>query len=154
MRVEGLLALREAELAKERTKTMEFRTQELESFIYILTHDMKTPVVNLQGLVGLLEQDHAPSLPPEAVEYLNRLRRNADRLEELLRDLLEYPRRLSLLGPLETVPSAPIVSAAMDGLQEMIRARNVAVSVASDPPPVAGDRKTLQHVLHNWREHP
>src|SRR5436190_1767645 len=83
----------------------------------ILTHDMKTPVVNLQGLVGLLEQDHAPSLPPQAVEYLTRLRRNADRLEELLRDLLEYPRRLSLLGPRETVPSAPIVSAAMDGLQ-------------------------------------
>lgn len=151
-RVDALLARRLLEAERERTTTLEFRTQELESFIYIVTHDMKTPVVNLQGLVGLVEQDHGGELSEQVREYLGRVRKNAERLEELLRDLLEYPRRLRLVGPLEPTPIGPVVAAAVDGLAELARAKGVAVQVATDLPTVPADRKRLQQVFHNLVE--
>ena len=76
-RIEGLLHRQALEAAHESVKTLEFRNQELEAFIYIVTHDMKTPVVNLQGLVNLIEQDHAAGLSEPVLEYLGRLKRNA-----------------------------------------------------------------------------
>jgi two-component system sensor histidine kinase/response regulator len=124
-RIEGLLLRAELAEAKERLQTLEFRNSELEAFIYIVTHDMKTPVVNLQGLVGLVEQDHGAALPVEVQDYLTRLRRNAERLEELLRDLLEYPRRLSLVGAKTPEALGPIVETAVDGLRENAQAAGV-----------------------------
>lgn len=149
VRVEALLQRRALEEARESVQTLEYRNQELEAFIYIVTHDMKTPVVNLQGLVGLLEQDHGESLPQEGLEYLGRLRRNAERLEELLRDLLEYPRRLSVLGPLRPHDVGNIVHAALDGLAPVAEQRGVDVVVTQDLPTVPCDPKRIQQVFHN-----
>jgi signal transduction histidine kinase len=151
-RVEGLLASRRAEESAELVKTLEFRNQELESFIYIVTHDMKTPVVNLQGLVGLIEQDHASEIPPAVAGYLGRLKRNAERLEQLLHDLLEYPRRLRVVGPRVPHPAGEVVAAAVDGLQELARSAGVEVVVAPDMPVVQCDAKRLQQVFHNLIE--
>ncbi len=151
-RVERLLARAEVQRAREASKTLEFRNQELESFIYIVTHDMKTPVVNLQGLVSLIEQDHGATLAEPVHDLLRRARRNADRLEELLRDLLEYPRRLRIVGPLETQPTLPIVNRAVDGVREIARGNGVEIVVAPDLPPVRCDAKRLQQVFHNLIE--
>ncbi len=151
-RISGLLLKAELAEASERLQTLEFRNSELESFVYIVTHDMKTPVVNLQGLVGLVEQDHGESLPEEVQDYLKRLRRNAERLEELLRDLLEYPRRLSLVGHKSPEPMGPIVEAAVDGLRENAEAAGVRVVVEPDLPTVPCDPKRVQQVVHNLVE--
>jgi signal transduction histidine kinase len=151
-RVSALLDRQRLSEAKERNQTLEFRVQELESFIYILTHDMKTPVVNLLGLCGLLVQDHGKALPQAAHDLLERARRNAERIEELLRDLLEYPRRLSILGPLEPADSGRVAASAVDGLRELARSHGVEVSVAADLPTVSCDAKRLQQVFHNLVE--
>jgi signal transduction histidine kinase len=151
-RVEGLLSRRQLAEARDQCRALEFRNHELESFIYIVTHDMKTPVVNLQGLVGLVEQDHAAGLPAEVRDYLARLRRNAERLEELLRDLLEYPRRLSILDTVEECEIGDVAAEAIDGLRELVRARGVEVEVAADLPRVEGDARRLQQVFHNLVE--
>lgn len=151
-RVEGLVARATLAEARESARTLEFRNQELESFIYIVTHDMKTPVVNLQGLVGLIEQDHAEDLPDEVRDYLTRLRRNAERLEELLRDLLEYPRRLQIVTQVEDCSMGEVVAEAVDGLRELAEAAGVKVSVAEDLPRISGDPRRLQQVIHNLVE--
>ena len=151
-RVAGLLSRRQASAAGERVKTLEFRNQELESFIYIVTHDMKTPVVNLQGLVALIEQDHAAALPEDVRDMLGRAKRNAHRLEELLHDLLEYPRRLRIVGPLQTEDSGAIAARAIDGLREMAGASGVEIVLAPDMPAVRCDGKRLQQVFHNLVE--
>jgi signal transduction histidine kinase len=151
-RVDGLLARAAVLEARERAQTLEFRNQELESFIYIVTHDMKTPVVNLQGLVGLIEQDHGEALPQAVRDFLGRLRRNAERLEELLRDLLEYPRRLRIVGPLQPHDVGRIVADAVDGLQELAREAAVDVVVAPDMPTIPCDARRVQQVFHNLVE--
>jgi signal transduction histidine kinase len=151
-RIEGLVARHRLSRIDETVKTLEFRNQELESFIYIVTHDMKTPVVNLQGLVSLIEQDHAAELPEPVKDFLRRARRNAERLEELLRDLLEYPRRLRLVGPLEAQDTGRIVARAVDGLRELARAKGVEIVLAPDLPVARCDAKRLQQVFHNLVE--
>ena len=151
-RVSGLLAKAALEESRERATTMEFRNQELESFIYIVTHDMKTPVVNLQGLVGLIEQDHGEGLAEPVRDLLQRLKRNAERLEQLLRDLLEYPRKLSIVGPLEERDTGVVAAAAIDGLQELSRSHGVEVHLASDMPRARCDERRLQQVFHNLVE--
>ena len=148
-RVERLLQARRLEEVQERLQTLEFRNSELESFVYIVTHDMKTPVVNLQGLVGLLEDDHGSDLPEGARDYLGRLRRNAERLEELLRDLLEYPRRFGVVGPKAPHPLAEIVGRAVDGLRENAEEAGVTIEVEPDLPTAVCDPKRVQQVVHN-----
>jgi signal transduction histidine kinase len=100
----------------------------------------------------LIEQDHAASLPDGVKDYLVRLRRNAHRLEELLHDLLEYPNRLRLVGPVEVKDVGLVAALAVDGLQELARSAGVDVIVAPDMPQARCDEKRLQQVFHNLVE--
>lgn len=66
--------------------------EELESFSYSVSHDLKTPVRTLIGFSELLLGDYADKHGEEEVEYLERIRNGAMRMSELIDDMLELSK--------------------------------------------------------------
>jgi signal transduction histidine kinase len=91
-----------AELALDRTRLLEAErearedlrlvNEELESFVYTTSHDLKNPVIALLGYLEVINEDYAEQLPAEAKHYLSRMTTNARHMEALIRDLLELSR--------------------------------------------------------------
>jgi len=71
---------------------IEDQQRELEEFTYSVSHDLKAPVVSIQGFVNLLIRDEQESLSDPARQYLSRILANCERMESLLADLLELSR--------------------------------------------------------------
>jgi len=92
----------EAELEKERSslesrvaeRTAQLQTtiSELEAFSYSLSHDMRAPLRAMEGYTQLLQNMLADKLGPKEVDFFGRIMASAERLDNLIQDVLQYSR--------------------------------------------------------------
>ncbi len=75
-----------------RTDELEAANRELESFSYSVSHDLRAPLRALTSFSGILLDEYASDLPQEARELVERIGRNATRMNQLVDDLLRFSR--------------------------------------------------------------
>ena len=124
--IETLAARAAAELAETRAALvdeLERKNQELEAFSYSVSHDLRAPLRSIDGFSQALLEDYEGRLDDTASDYLRRVRAAAQRMGELIDDLLE----LSQVGRAELHRGLVNLSA-------------VAESVAADLSGRVGDR--------------
>ncbi|MHB1292245.1 MAG: sensor histidine kinase [Sulfuricella sp.] len=66
--------------------------RELESFSYSVSHDLRTPLRSIDGFSQALAEDYGEGLDAVGHDYLNRVRRAAQRMGVLIDDLLRLAR--------------------------------------------------------------
>jgi len=87
------------EVEEQMTKELEEKTEELSrsngelnSFVYTVSHDLKAPVVTLQGFSSILLSDYGDQLDDSGRMYIERIQKNSERMGMLINDLLELSR--------------------------------------------------------------
>jgi signal transduction histidine kinase len=76
----------------ERTARLEAANAELEAFSYSVSHDLRAPLRSIDGFSQALSEDAADRLNTKEKGYLQRVRAAAQRMGELIDDLLELSR--------------------------------------------------------------
>lgn len=76
----------------ERTAELAQANAELESFIYSISHDLRTPLRAINGYATILVDEQKGRLDGEAVDMLQRIARGAVRMGDLIDDLLTFSR--------------------------------------------------------------
>jgi PAS domain S-box-containing protein len=66
--------------------------QELESFSYSVSHDLRAPLRSIDGYTQILLEDYAHNLDDEGKRVLNVVVNNARRMAKLIDDLLDFSR--------------------------------------------------------------
>lgn len=146
----NITARKHAEVEREQLiAELETRNAELERFTYTVSHDLKSPLITIQGFVGFLEQDARNGNFQRLQTDIHRITAAAERMQQLLDDLLELSRIGRLVNPPEAVPFADIVREALELVAGRLNARDVRVSVAPAMPTVYGDRLRLIEVMQN-----
>jgi signal transduction histidine kinase len=72
--------------------TLGRRNRELEAFAYTVSHDLKAPLVSIEGFVTLLDREHDGELDARSRHYLSRIQANADSMQRLISDLFAFAR--------------------------------------------------------------
>lgn len=72
--------------------TLKFQNEELEQFTYAASHDLKEPLRKIHLYNGFIAENPANILDSKSKEYLNRSIQAADRMKNLIEDLLSYSR--------------------------------------------------------------
>ena len=67
---------------------LEAANKSLESLSYAISHDLRAPLRSMDSFSQLLLEDFTNNLPDEAIGHLNRIRRSAKRMGEMIDDLL------------------------------------------------------------------
>ncbi|HWB40180.1 MAG TPA: PAS domain S-box protein [Gemmatimonadales bacterium] len=76
----------------ERGATLRATTTELETLLYSVSHDLRTPVRHIGGFAELLLQEGGPGLDPAVRHYASRIREGAERMGGMLDDLVQLSR--------------------------------------------------------------
>jgi PAS domain S-box-containing protein len=76
----------------ERTKALLEVNNELESFTYSVSHDLRTPLRAIHGYAQMLAEDYHLKLDAEGIRLLESVKSNARRMGQLVDDLLAFSR--------------------------------------------------------------
>jgi PAS domain S-box-containing protein len=76
----------------ERTAQLETSNQELEAFAYSVSHDLRAPLRAVDGFSRILQEDYAAHFDAEGQRLLGVVRANAQKMDELITDLLALAR--------------------------------------------------------------
>jgi light-regulated signal transduction histidine kinase (bacteriophytochrome) len=77
---------------EERAIQLEATNKELEAFSYSVSHDLRAPLRTIDGFSAAILEDFGEQLPDEGRNYLMRIRTAAQRMAQLIDDLLNLSR--------------------------------------------------------------
>jgi light-regulated signal transduction histidine kinase (bacteriophytochrome) len=144
---------KQAEKVRERlVAELESKNTEMERFIYTVSHDLRSPLVTINGFVGFLQSDLAKGSSGRVKEDLKMISSAISRMERLLKDTLELSRIGRVANPPDEVPFTEIVQESLDQISEKILVRGVQVAIQPDLPSVNVDRMRIVEVLTNLME--
>jgi light-regulated signal transduction histidine kinase (bacteriophytochrome) len=121
---------------------------ELEAFSYSVSHDLRAPLRHIDAFTKILLDDFASEIPPDAVRYLNTIRKGSQNMSQLVDDLLNLARvgRQELkheLTPLNTIVDEVVTELTRDTPQRQIEWH------IGELPAVNGDPGLVKQVFAN-----
>ncbi len=131
---------------------LEKKNEELESLIYSITHDFKSPLLVVGGMVTRLHRIASPSLGEKGQEYLEWIRINVNKMERMVSDLLDFYRADKALIPFETVSTGALVDTVMRDAEPLAREKGVTLHKQGPFALVRGYRNRLYQVFYNLVE--
>jgi PAS domain S-box-containing protein len=75
---------------------------ELDTFVYRVTHDLRTPVLSITGLVDLIKYDSNKKVA-ENIELINLVSESTQRLDDTIQEILNYSRNARLNIEIKTL---------------------------------------------------
>ena len=162
------------EAVVERTADLTRANEEIQRFAYIVSHDLRSPLVNVMGFTAELDAaratladlvdragERAPDIVsddaraaakedlPEAIGFIRTSTQKMDRLINAILKLSREGRRV--LSP-EPLNLADIAAAVRDSLHQQAERRGAEILVETPMPDLVGDRVAIDQVLSNLAE--
>jgi len=136
----------------ERTAELEAKNAEMERFTYTVSHDLRSPLVTIQGFLGFLREDVKDRDEVKIETDIEMITSAVEKMDYLLRDTLRLSRIGRVANPPEDVPFGEIVKDALDLISEKARSNGVDISTAEEWPTVYVDRFRISEVIVNLVE--
>ncbi len=133
---------------QRRATELEVANRELESFSYSVSHDLRAPLRTIDGFSQALLEDYRDQLPPDAQNFLERVRNAAQRMAKLIDDLLELSRISRIPVERKSIDVSALAQSIADELQQAEPARHVQFKIAPHLK-AHGDSQLLRIAMQN-----
>ena len=137
-----------AEMRAGLVEQLERKNLELESFSYSVSHDLRAPLRGIDGLSKALDEDYGHALDEQARDYLRRVRAAAQRMAEIIDDLLQLARVSRLELQRRTVDLSRLAHAVVSELQRREPDRRLEI-VVQEGLVADADERLVTIVLEN-----
>ena len=135
----------------ERTSALEAAhaaNDDLESFSYSVSHDLRAPLRAIGGFSRIVIEDHSAALDSEGLRYLRLVEKSAQQMGQLIDDLLTFSRTGRQELKVQKVSTSSTVKAAIEDLKAMRENRRVDICV-DELPDCDADPSLLRQVWLN-----
>ena len=137
---------------KTREEDLRQKNEEMERFTYLVSHDLKSPLVTVKTFLGYLEEDLAKQETERVKKDLLYMHGATEKMSRLLGDLLEVSRIGRVVNaPVQTSFQA-LAKEALEAVAGSLALRGVQVTVDEAELPLRGDRPRLVEIWQNLLE--
>jgi PAS domain S-box-containing protein len=126
--------------------------QDLDNFVYTASHDLKAPILNIEGLLKALERQlNGRPGPPETVgKIYEMLYGSVNRFKSTIRDLTEVARiSKESTEDVACIPVGVVLEEVLEDLAPQVREAGARIDVHLDGEAVQFSRRNLKSVLYN-----
>jgi light-regulated signal transduction histidine kinase (bacteriophytochrome) len=146
--LKGNLLLRERIQAERELKVQQ---DQLEAFSYSVSHDLRAPLRSITGFSNILLEDFAEDIPDEVQEYLYRIIKNSQQMDQLIQDLLLFSRSGRKELEKSETDCAALAREVFNDFREREPGRNLELNIA-ELPICSADPILLRQVFANLFE--
>lgn len=139
---------RKEKTLEAKTMQLEFMNEELKSFSYSVSHDLRSPLRAISGFSNALKTKAADQLKDEHQRYLNLIVDNVERMNQLIDDLLIFSRMSRQEQNFVSVDMTTLSKTVFDELMQSATNHTPALEI-STLPEVNADLKMMHLVLTN-----
>jgi signal transduction histidine kinase len=133
---------------RERTAELERSNADLQQFAYAASHDLQEPLRMVASFVQLLERDYKDKLGSSANEYIRYAVDGAQRMQTLIRGLLQYSRVNTRAAPTQLTDCQEVLQKVLQNLS--LKIEETQTRITYDPlPTVRADPTQLLQVFQN-----
>ena len=131
-------------------KSLEKQNQELNDYVHMVSHDLKSPLQSIDALTSWLAQDFSEELGENGLEVVHHIRENVEKMDSLIKGILEY----STVGKIEKKPYPVNLNNILEQIQHNIHnPYNIPIKVKDRLPTIIGDHYRLEllftHLIEN-----
>ena len=137
------------ETLSQKVGELEAVNRELDSFTYSASHDLKEPLRGIQTFSTFILEDYWDKLDDDGKGYLKRMVAAAERMKNLIDDLLALSRITKTKRPYESVDAGELAKEAARRLEAVISERGAELAISRDLPLIYGDKVKLLEVFYN-----
>jgi PAS domain S-box-containing protein len=134
---------------KETEEELRKTNEDLQSFLHAVSHDLKTPIISIQGFSSRLLKKFKGVLGEKGQEYVQRIMDSADRMEAIVSDLLALSMIGRVVSKFEHHDSLEMVTKVTSALQDRLKSKEVELSVAQNLPNIYCDGERVYQVFEN-----
>jgi PAS domain S-box-containing protein len=127
---------------------LERRNRALRDFAYIASHDLQEPLRKIRSFSNLVLEDYTDALDDTGAHYLERMQDAAERMSQLINDLLVYSRITTQAQPFESVDLETVAENVRSDLDLQIADVDGTVTIG-DLPTVEADPTQIRQLLQN-----
>lgn len=128
---------------------IEERNRDLNEFTYMISHDLKAPILTISGMLGLLEEEDVIKNSPAIAEPLAYIRKATHRLQNLVTGVLELARISAAERSLEPIPLRDVLHEVLDDYRLQIEQSATTITTIEELPVVLGNKTQLYQVFSN-----
>ncbi|MFN0158838.1 MAG: ATP-binding protein, partial [Bacteroidota bacterium] len=146
------IALERARLYEDtinKSMEIEARNKELDDFTYVVSHDLKEPLISIEGYSKILLKDYKDKIDDEAREYLSSVVQSSARMKSLIDDLLTLSRLGRVTEAVHTVSVGLLIKEILHDLRFLLQEKHVNVTVPPGLPEVRYNATQLSMVFRN-----
>ncbi|MCW7080384.1 MAG: ATP-binding protein [Candidatus Methanospirare jalkutatii] len=123
---------RAEEELRRKNKELEAFTKELEELVYVISHDLKSPLFSIKSLSQFILEDYSGKLDENALKYLQLIEENAENMWYLIDMLLEVAKVGYLDVKYEEVCVKELVEEIKSSIKGLIISKNAEVKAVCD----------------------
>ena len=135
---------------EELLKSLSNQNQELNEYAHVVSHDLKAPLINIFTLVSWFMEDHKVILDDKALKSLNQILFNVEKMDFLIKGILDYSTIDKLKEDDKLVDFNFIIK---EVLQTMLIPGHIQVSIQENLPSLYGNtwrfKQVFQNLIHN-----
>ena len=123
--------------------------EELKNFVHVVSHDLKTPIISIQGFSSRLLKNYQEKLGEKGRVYLEHIKTSGRRMEVLVSDLLTLSKIGRVVSNLKDISSHEIVKNLTSDLQDRVKEKGIELVVAHNLPTISCDGERIYQVFQN-----
>ncbi|SMO64757.1 sensor histidine kinase [Fodinibius sediminis] len=134
---------------KQKAVELKHSNEELEQFAYVASHDLQEPLRMVASYTQLLARRYKDQLDEDASDFINYAVNGAQRMQELLNDLLQFSRVGSRAKRFKKVSSEAVIENVLQNLERYIEENDANIVTESPLPELSADKLQLVQLFQN-----
>jgi PAS domain S-box-containing protein len=133
----------------KKSEEIQERNKELDDFTYVVSHDLKEPLITIEGYSKIIQAEYRGSVDEEGQAYLMSVVQASQRMKNLIDDLLTLSRIGRVSETQESLPLREVIDEILRDFAFSLKERHATVSVPAVLPSVRYNRTQLGMVFRN-----